>query len=177
MPLSKSFKNKKIIAIIGLMGVGKTTLGSKLAEKIGYYFVDSDREIEDFAQKTIAEIFADNGEKHFRMLEVKIIKDIIARDEPMVLSLGGGAYINDEVRFLLQEKALVIWLKAPIDVLLHRIGNKNNRPLLNNVNRRQVLEDLASKRYPIYKLADVEFDTSNGSYDSLIAQIAALIKK
>lgn len=168
-------KNKKIIAILGLMGVGKTTLGSKLAEKLGYYFVDSDREIEDREQKSISEIFAQSGEKYFRDVERKIIAEIVARDEPMVLSLGGGAFIDEFTRKLLLEKTTTIWLHASIDVILHRVGNKTNRPLLNNANRRQVLEDLAAQRYPIYKLADIEIDTSGGSYDVLINKILELL--
>jgi len=172
----KSLKTNKIIAIIGLMGVGKTTLGSKLAEKLGYYFVDSDLEIEDSAQKTIGQIFADEGEKYFRDLEKKAIKDIIARDEAMVLSLGGGAFMDEEVQKILQEKAIIIWLNASIDVILHRLGNKTNRPLLNNANKRQVLEDLARQRFPFYKMADIEIDTSNGGYEALIGKIINLIK-
>ena len=164
-------KKPKLIAIIGLMGVGKTTLGAKLADRLGYYFVDLDREIEDFEKKSIKEIFTNKGEKYFREIERKLAKEIIARDENVILSLGGGAFIDDEIRNHLQQKALTIWLKAPIDVILHRLGNKNNRPLLNNVNKREVLEELAQKRYPIYKLADLEFDTSIGGYDMVIEKI------
>ncbi len=164
-------KNAKIIAIIGLMGVGKTTLGAKLADKLGYYFVDSDREIEDCEKKSIAEIFKKNGEKYFREIERKKIREIVLRDENIVLSLGGGAFIDNETRQLLLEKSFVIWLKAPIDVILHRIGNKNNRPLLVGVNRREVLQDLEKKRYPIYQLADLEIDSSSASYDALIEEI------
>lgn len=169
-------KSSKIIAIIGLMGVGKTTLGAKLASKMGYYFVDLDREIEDSEKKSVSEIFKKNGEKYFRGLEKDKIKEIVARDENIVLSLGGGAFMNEESRKILLEKAFVIWLKAPIDVILHRLGNKNNRPLLKNVNKRQVLEELAQKRYPIYALADIEIDSSLGNYESLIEQVLEILE-
>ena len=114
-------KGKKIIAIIGLMGVGKTTIGKKLASKMGYYFIDLDQEIEDRQKKTISEIFRDDGEKYFRDIEEKLIEEILFRDENIVLSLGGGAFINDNARKLLKEKAITIWLDAAIDEILYRV--------------------------------------------------------
>lgn len=170
-------KNKKIIAIIGLMGVGKSTIGVKLAEKLGYYFVDSDSEIEDREKRAINEIFAKDGERYFREVEKKIIKDIVSRDEEMVFSLGGGAFIDEEIRKILKEKALTIWLFADIDEILHRIGNKSNRPLLNHGDKRRVLEELAQKRYAIYGEANLKFDTSNENHDSLINKIIKKIKR
>ena len=166
----------KIIAIIGLMGVGKTTLGSKLAERLGYYFVDSDLEIEDREQKTIAQIFAAKGEKYFRDVEKDVIAEIVSREENVVLSLGGGAFISEEVREILRGKATVIWLEAPLDVILHRLSGKTNRPLLNNKNRREVLEELARKRYPIYALADFKVETNNGGHEASINKIINFLK-
>ncbi len=163
---------KNIIAIIGLMGVGKTTLGLKLADKLGYYFIDSDQEIEDREQKSINEIFAKNGEKYFREVEKNIIKEIVLRDEKIVLSLGGGAFINEEVRKILKEKSNIIWLHSTIDNILYRIGGKTNRPLLNKqTNKRKALEELARKRYPIYKEADFSFDTGEESQEVVIGKI------
>jgi len=170
-------KDKKIITIVGLMGVGKTTIGSKLAEKLGYYFIDLDQEIEDREHKTIPEIFAENGEKYFRDLEVKIIQEITARDEEIVLSLGGGAFMNEGIREIIKKKAVTIWLYASIDEILHRIGGKNNRPLLNGKNKREILEELAKKRYNIYALADFKFDTSHDNHDVLINKIIEKIKE
>lgn len=168
---------QNIITIIGLMGVGKTTLGLKLAEKLGYYFIDSDQEIEDREKMPINEIFAKKGEKYFREVEKNIIKEIILRDEKIVLSLGGGAFINNEVREILKEKTVVIWLHATIDNILYRIGRKGNRPLLNNsVSKRKTLEDLSIKRYPIYKEADFDFDTGEESQEAVINKIIKQIK-
>ncbi len=156
-------QDKKIIVLIGLMGVGKTTIGSKLAEKLGFYFIDSDQEIEDQTQESIANIFKIKGEKHFRQIEKKVIKEIIDRDEQIVLSLGGGAFMDDEIRSLIKERAISIWLYADLDVLLCRIANKNTRPLLNNVDKRAVLSELIIKRHPTYKQADIHIDTGRES--------------
>ena len=164
-------KNKKIIAIVGLMGVGKTTIGAKLAEKTKYYFIDCDCEIEDRERKTIKEIFAQNGEKYFRQVEKKVIREIVERDENIVLSLGGGAFIDSDTRQILKEKSYIIWLFAKIDTILHRIGNKTTRPLLNQKYKREALQELAAKRYPIYAEADFKFDTSDENHEALIAKI------
>lgn len=164
-------KNTKIIAIIGLMGVGKSTIGSKLAEKIGYYFVDSDNEIEDRQKMLIPKIFAKKGEEYFRSIERQTIQEIIDRDEKMVLSLGGGAFDDEQTRKTLLQNAFIVHLSAPIDVILHRIGNKTNRPLLNQGNKRQILQELIDKRSPNYAQADIEIDTSKHSHDDVIEQI------
>lgn len=168
---------KKIIAIVGLMGVGKTTIGTKLAKKLGYYFIDSDHEIEDRERKTIPEIFSQDGEKYFRKIEEEVIQEITTRDEEIVLSLGGGAFMSEETRNVLSRKAITIWLDAPIHEILHRVNNKNNRPLLNQKNKRLVLEDLAKKRYPIYSQADLKFETIHSSREILTSKIISEIKE
>lgn len=168
---------RKIIAIIGLMGVGKTTIGLKLAQALQYYFIDCDSEIEDRAHKTISEIFAQNGEKYFREIEEKVIAEIANRDENIVLSLGGGAFMNENTRKILQEKAVIIWLEAPIDEILKRIGKKNNRPLLNSKDKRKILEDLAAKRYPFYAAAHLKFNSANTSGEALIKEIITKINQ
>lgn len=170
-------ENKKIIAIVGLMGAGKTTVGLKLAEKLKYYFIDCDCEIEDREHKTIAEIFAENGEKYFRQVEEEVIAEIANRGEEMILSLGGGAFMSEKTQKILKEKAITIWLDASIDEILKRIGKKNNRPLLNQQNKREVLENLAVKRYPIYAKADLKFNTDNNSGENLLKQIITKINE
>ena len=167
---------KKIIAIVGLMGAGKSSVGLRLAQNLKYYFIDSDQEIEDNEHRSIADIFAQDGEKYFREIEAKIIQDIVSRDEEIVLSLGGGAYLNRETRKILKENATVVWLHASIEETIKRVSSKLSRPLLNNKNKRQVLEDLARIRYPIYQEADFEFDTTNLTFDELIDKIINKIK-
>lgn len=168
--------NNKIIAIVGLMGVGKTTIGAKIATKLKRYFIDCDQEIEDCERKSIADIFSQNGEEYFRAVEKKTIKEIISRDEEVVLSLGGGAFIDSDTRALLKEKAITIWLYAEIDDILHRIGHKNTRPLLNQKDKRTILQELAVQRYPIYAEADFKFSTSDENQDTLINKIIKEIK-
>lgn len=163
--------HKKVIAIIGLMGVGKTTIGAKLAKKLQLYFVDCDQEIEDAERHTIKEIFAQKGEKYFREVERKTIKNIVLRDEAVVLSLGGGAFENKETQEILREKAVIIWLHARVDTILHRIGNKSTRPLLNQENKRDILEKLVKERYPAYSTADLNFNTAEDSQDLIINKI------
>lgn len=174
--MKNNSNTKKIIAIVGLMGVGKTTIGSKLAEKLKYYFIDCDQEIEDRERRSIKEIFAQDGEKYFREVEKETVKEIVLRDEEIVLSLGGGAFMDDEVRKVLAEKAIVIWLHASIDAILRRIKNRNTRPLLNQKNKRNVLEELAKKRYPVYAEADFKFNTSDENHEVLIKKIIQKIK-
>ena len=173
--------DKKIIALIGMMGTGKTTIGSKLSEKLNVYFIDSDQEIEDSEQRTIANIFDAEGEEKFREIERKIIQDIMRRDEPMVLSLGGGAFIDPETRKLIKEKAVSIWLYADVETILHRVAGKNTRPLLNGGDRRIVLSKLMKDRYPIYAESDIKIDTTKDSHDnilnSIIGQISELVGK
>lgn len=175
--VSTKNKGKKIIALVGLMGVGKTTLGMKLAKKMGYYFIDCDQEIEDREGKTISEIFAENGEPYFRQLEKNMIKEITARDEEIILSLGGGAFMDEDSRKILKEKTITIWLYATIDAILQRVGAKGNRPLLQTKNRREVLKELSKKRYPIYAKADCKFDTSNENHENLLPQIVKTINQ
>ena len=167
---------KKIIALIGLMGVGKSTLGLKLANSLNYYFVDSDQEIEDREKKSINDIFAQNGEKYFREAERKLIEEITSRDENIIISLGGGAFINKASREILQQRALIIWINASVNVILQRIGNKANRPLLNQTDKRKTLEDLARKRFPIYSQSDLKFDTGEESHEVIIQKIKKYLK-
>ena len=169
--------DKKIISLVGIMGSGKTTAGAKLAGNLGYYFIDLDSEIEDHCAMSIAEIFEKKGEKYFRQIEAELLEEIINRDENMVLSLGGGAFIDEKNRTLIKQKTISIWLDANLETLLQRIMAKNNRPLLQNSDKRKTLSDLIIKRKPIYKEADIHIDTSNLNHDFGVKNIIKKINE
>jgi shikimate kinase len=164
-------KIKKIICIVGMMGVGKTTVGAKLAKELGYYFTDSDREIEDSEGDSISYLFANKGEDYFRIKEFQIISQILQREEYMIVSLGGGAFINENLQEIITERANSIWLKASATEILQRIKKNNNRPLLNHKDKLKIINSLISARYPIYQKADYTFETSDISCDKLVKKI------
>lgn len=160
----------KTIALVGLMGCGKSAIGHRLAARLDLPFLDLDKEIEKMEGLTIPEIFEKHGEQYFRARE----KDIAGRildGYKCVLATGGGAFINDEIRAMIKEKAISIWLKASFEVLLERVSRKNNRPLLEKGDKAAILKDLMEKRYPIYEHADIVVDTTEGMHDIVVNNI------
>ena len=153
------------------MGAGKTTIGSYLATKLEVPFIDSDREIEAQAGVSVSEIFARDGEAFFRKVESKTITEILARKTPCVLATGGGAFINDVTREAVLRDSISIWLKASLETLLERVDHNTARPLLNNVDKRQMLQKLIGERYPIYEKADIIVDTDSNSRTILTGKI------
>jgi shikimate kinase len=142
------------LVLVGMMGAGKTTVGRRLATKLGRQFLDSDEEIERAAQMTIPEIFEQRGEAEFRAGETRVIARVL-KDRDIVLATGGGAFVQPETRGLIKTEALSVWLKAEADILFERVSRRSNRPLLKTANPRQTLERLIEERYPIYAEADV----------------------
>ena len=141
------------IVLIGMMGAGKSSLGLRLAEALHLPFLDADAEIEKAAAMSVAEIFEQHGEAAFRDGERRVIKRLLD-GEPMVLALGGGAFMNDETRALVQEKALCVWLDVSLDELVRRVKKKpNKRPLLKGQNVEEKLAELMQIRAPIYRHA------------------------
>lgn len=172
-------KDKKIIALVGIMGSGKTTVGKKLAQKLGINFVDSDKEIEKKSKKTINKIFQESGEEYFRKIEKEMISDIVKENHPAILSLGGGAFINEDVRNLIKQECVSIWLNVNVEVILKRIGNKKNRPLLNNVDKKEVLDKLIKERSPFYAQCDIEikedFNNHSQASNEIIKKLQEII--
>jgi shikimate kinase len=143
------------IVLIGLMGVGKSTIGRRLAYRLHLPFVDSDHEIEEAAGLTIAEMFEKYGEQEFRDGERRVIARLIDGN-PKVIATGGGAFMNEQTRNLILERATAIWLDADVDVLAERVGRRGgSRPLLNGGDPREKLAALAKVRNPIYALAPI----------------------
>jgi shikimate kinase len=144
----------RAIVLVGLMGAGKTSIGRRLAEKMGLPFVDADQEIEKAAGKSIPDIFADHGEAHFRDGERRVIARLLENGR-QVLATGGGAFMNPETRAAIKASAVSVWLRADLDVLLKRVSKRGGRPLLENKDPAEVLKNLINARHPVYAGADV----------------------
>ena len=160
------------VTLVGLMGVGKTTIGRRLARRLQAEFRDADEEVERAAGRSVAEIFADFGEPAFREGERKVITRLLEAPDPMIIGLGGGAFINDETRTLIKAQAVSIWLKADLDVLVDRVSRKPGaRPLLTQGDPAQIMARLERERAPIYAEADIVVDTSVGSHEQSADQV------
>ena len=142
------------------MGVGKSSIGRRLAAALGMPFRDADAEVEAAAGRPIAEIFEHYGEAAFRDGERRVIARLLD-EPPHVLATGGGAFMNPETRRLIKEKAISVWLKADIEVLARRVGRKDNRPLLAGKDPLEVLAAQARDRYPAYAEADIAVETGD----------------
>src|SRR6516164_2152356 len=158
------------VVLVGMMGAGKTSVGKRLAAKLGMPFVDADAEIEAGAQLTISEIFERFGEAYFRDGERKVIARLL-NDGPLVLATGGGAFMNPVTRDNIAARGVSIWLKPGFEVLLARVRKKSNRPLLKTADPEQTLRRLLEERSPIYALADFTIESLDGSHDSVVDAI------
>ena len=142
------------LVLVGMMGAGKTTVGRRVAGRLGRHFLDSDEEIERAAQMTIPEIFEQHGEGEFRSGETRVIARVL-KDTDIVLATGGGAFVNADTRTLVKAEAISVWLRAEADILFERVSRRSNRPLLKTANPRATLEKLIEERYPLYAEADI----------------------
>ena len=164
------------LVLVGMMGAGKTTVGRRLAARLGRHFVDSDEEVEKAAGMTIEDIFAAHGEADFRAGEVRVIARLL-KDRDLVLGTGGGAFMNSETRALVKASGVSVWIKAEFELLFQRVQRRSNRPLLKTANPRQTLQDLIDKRYPVYAEADVTVVSEDVPQDQVAsAVINALIE-
>ena len=162
------------IVLVGLMGVGKSTVGRRLAGRLRLPFVDADHEIEAAAGMTVAEIFDRFGEPYFRDGERRVIQRLMD-GSPKVIATGGGAFINDETRALILAEATAVWLNAHPDVLADRVSRRDTRPLLRGKNPREVLVELARVRDPIYALAPIHVASNRAPHESTVAAILKAI--
>jgi shikimate kinase len=158
------------LVMIGLMGAGKSAIGRRLGKRLGLPFVDADKEIEAAAGMTINEIFAEHGEDYFRDGERRVIARLLD-DGPVVLATGGGAYMNEATRAEIADKALSIWLKADLDILMERVSRRNTRPLLKRGNPREIMRNLMDTRYPVYAGADMTIESRNVPHDIIVEEI------
>ena len=158
------------IVLVGLMGVGKSTVGRRLARRLGMDFVDTDSEIELAADHSIAEIFARFGEESFRDGERRVIARLIEGD-PKVIATGGGAFMNDQTRALILERCVAVWLDADIETLAERVTRRDTRPLLKDKDPLLLLRDLAGQRNPIYAQAHIHVRSQPMPHERAVQRI------
>jgi shikimate kinase len=166
----------RTVALVGLMGAGKSAIGRRLGQRLGLPFVDADDEIERAAGCTIAEFFERFGETEFRAGERRVIARLL-EGPPHVLSTGGGAYIDPETRALMREKALTVWLRAELDVLYDRVKKRSHRPLLRQGDPREILGKLMDQRYPIYAEADLVVESTAQPADRTTEQVIEALRR
>jgi shikimate kinase len=166
------------IVLVGMMGVGKTTVGRRLAAMLNVPFCDADEEIEKAAQMSIPEIFAQFGEPYFRSGERRVIARLVGEDgahEQRVLATGGGAFVDPETRELILKRAIAVWLDSDVDTLVARVGRKSNRPLLKNGNPREILTRLKAERGPAYAQAPIHVKSGNQPHQATALAILKAI--
>ena len=158
------------VVLVGMMGAGKSSVGRRLAQRLGLPFVDADTEIEMAAGMTIPEIFDRHGEPYFRAGEARVIARLLGSG-PQILATGGGAVMDTNTRALIRERGISIWLKADLEMLLRRTKRRNDRPLAEKI------KDLLPQREPIYSQADVIVVSRDEPHDVIVDEIMASLKK
>jgi shikimate kinase len=161
---------RRSIVLVGMMGAGKSSVGRRLAARLGIRFVDADAEIESAAGMTIAEIFAKHGEPDFRAGEKRVIARLLDNG-PQVLATGGGSIMDQNTRDLIHIKGISVWLKADLDVLMKRTWRRNDRPLAEKI------QDLLPLREPVYALSDIVVQSRDEPHDIIVDEIIAKLAK
>jgi shikimate kinase len=162
---------RRSIVLIGMMGVGKSSIGRRLGARLGVPFVDADAEIEKAAGMSIADIFARHGEAYFRSGEARVIARLL-EGGPQVLATGGGAIMNADTRAAIKAKGVSIWLDAEFDVLMRRISKrKHERPLLQTADPAATLRQLLDERAPVYAQSDLTVQSREVPHDAIVTEI------
>jgi shikimate kinase len=157
------------IVLVGMMGAGKSSIGRRLAERLGLPFVDADHEIELAAGMSVSDIFAVHGEAGFRDGEARVIARLLDGG-PVVLATGGGAFMREETRGRIKARGASIWLKAEPDVILRRVKRRNTRPLLQTGDPAATIAHLCDERYPVYAEADTTVMSRDVSHDKIVGE-------
>jgi shikimate kinase len=158
------------VVLVGLMGVGKSTVGRRLAKRLGLPFVDSDSAIEDASGFSAAEVYERFGEQDFRDGERRLVARLV-EGEVRIIATGGGAFVDPRTRELLNERAITIWLDAPVDILAERTSRRNTRPLLRTPDPKATLERLSEERRPSYQEAHIHVKSGNGEHKGVVESI------
>lgn len=165
---------ERSIVLVGLMGCGKSSVGRRLAARLGLPFVDADTEIELAAGKTIPEIFADYGEAHFREREHLVISRLLCAG-PQVLATGGGAFMREDTREAIKAAAISVWLRAELSVLMRRVVRRTDRPMLKTADPEATMRELMDIRYPVYAEADLTVESREVSHEVVVNDIVAAL--
>jgi shikimate kinase len=163
------------VVLVGLMGSGKSTIGRKLAQVIDLEFFDSDAEIENASRMSVKDLFAVYGEPEFRALEQRVMLRLMD-DGPRIISTGGGAFINPEVRQAVLQRGIAVWLDADIDVLMERVGRRETRPLLNNDDPEATMRSLMEARYPVYAEAQIRVMSRNERKEIMVGEVIEALR-
>lgn len=180
MPRQNTASYTPHIALIGMMGVGKTTVGRRLAKRLGREFYDSDDEIEAASGRTVSGYFRDHGEADFREGEKRVISRLIMPEidkGSIVLATGGGAFTYEATRTVLLENSLTIWLKGDIDIIMDRVSRNDKRPLLQVEDPRAKVRELIDARHPIYANAHLHVPIAKGPHIRTVNRIIRAINK
>jgi shikimate kinase len=161
---------RKSIVLVGIMGAGKSSVGRRLAARLGVPFVDADTEIEKAAGMSIPEIFATHGEPYFRAGETRVIARLL-ESGPQVLATGGGAFMNEDTRAAIRAKGISVWLRATLEVLSRRVKRRNDRPLLKNSDPVETLRRLMDERYPVYAEADFTVESRDVPHETIVEEV------
>lgn len=165
------------VVMVGLMGAGKTSVGRALARRLGIPFVDSDKEIEAAAGCSVVDIFAMYGEEEFRRVEQRVIERLLDTPPALkVISTGEGAFITPAIRQMMQERALTVWLRADLDLLVKRTRSRDTRPQLLNTDCRKILAQLIDERYDTYAMADITVQTRDENLRKTLGKVLRAIE-
>jgi len=167
---------RRSIVLVGIMGAGKSSVGRRLAARLGVPFVDADTEIEKAAGMSISEIFAKHDEPYFRAGEARVIARLLDGG-PQVLATGGGAFMNPETRATVRAKGVSIWLRATLDVLSRRIKRRNDRPLLKGADPMETLRRLMDERYPVYAEANLTVESREVPHEAIVEEVIESLRR
>lgn len=164
------------LVLVGMMAVGKSTIGRKIAQLLDLPFADADEEIEEAAQMSVTEIFERFGEAHFRDGERRVIARLLERG-PSVLATGGGAFVQPDTRAIILDRGIAVWLDSEVDTLIERVGRKDTRPLLRGGDRKEILTRLKAEREPAYTQAQIKVMSDAGPHGETVNRILQGISK
>ncbi|WP_370676556.1 shikimate kinase [Pleomorphomonas sp. PLEO] len=165
---------RRSVVLVGMMGAGKTSVGKRLAGRLGLTFIDADTAIEEAAKKSVTEIFAEHGEEYFRQGERRVIARLL-REPRQIIATGGGAFMNSETRTAIRSAGLSIWLKADWELLFERVRRRPTRPLLQTADPEGTLRALVEARYPVYAEADLTVQSIDVPHEAMVDAVVSAL--